>query len=123
MTQNNTDFDTYKVFQMICHYAPVLLMIFDQTGKCYLWNAECQKNLNWTSSDIRENDDFLSVLFPAEDQRKQIWHNAWVTPGQYHTYQVMTSEGSPKSQLWANFLMDENLIFCIGYQCVKMLKP
>ena len=115
MTQNNADFDNYKVFQMICHYAPVLLMIFDQAGKCYLWNAECQKKLKWTSTDIRENDDFLSALFPAEDKRKQIRHNAWVTPGKYHPYTVMTKEGGSKSQLWANFLMDEDLIFCIGY--------
>jgi len=90
-------------------------MIFDKSGKCYLWNAECQKILKWSSSDIRENDDFLSVLLPEEEKIKQIWHNAWVTPGKYHPYTVMTKEGNSKSQLWANFLMEEDLIFCIGY--------
>jgi len=115
MTQNNTAFDIYKVFHMICHYAPILVMIFDQTGKCFLWNAECQKNLMWSASDIRERNDFLSVLFPEEHLKKQIWHNAWVTPGKYHTYPVMTKDGNSKSQSWANFLMEEELIFCIGY--------
>ncbi|OQY34224.1 MAG: hypothetical protein B6241_05400 [Spirochaetaceae bacterium 4572_59] len=63
--------ESEEKFRTIFENAPILIDSFDQSGRCTLWNKECENVYGWTIEELNSADDALSLIYPNPDRQPQ----------------------------------------------------
>jgi len=103
-------------FKTIYENAPVLIDAFDESGRCILWNNECQKIFGWTIEEIKAHGDALSLFYPDPDVREEVIRTITTDPeAHFREWHPVTKDGKVLDTMWANFSLPDGLTFNLGY--------
>ncbi|HKZ16501.1 MAG TPA: PAS domain S-box protein, partial [Geobacteraceae bacterium] len=114
--------ESEEKFRTIFENAPVMISSFDKTGKCRLWNRECEKNLGWTQVEVCEHVDPLLMFFPAAEQRERVFANIVRADGTFSESRVLARDGGERTQLWANFRLPNGSLISVGHDITTRKK-
>lgn len=107
-------------FRAIYENAPVLIDAFDETGRCVLWNHECQKTFGWTIEEINAHGDALSLFYPDPIVREEVIHTVTNDPdAHFREWHPITKDGKILDTMWANFKLPDGLTFNLGYDITE----
>ncbi len=103
-------------FRTIYENAPVFIDAFDQSGKCVLWNEECQKVFGWTIDEINAHGDALALFYPDPIVRENVIRTVTTDPdARFREWHPVTKHGEKLDTMWANFRLPDGLTYNIGY--------
>ncbi|MGD2062363.1 MAG: ATP-binding protein [Nitrospirota bacterium] len=106
-------------FRTICEHAPVMIDSFDESGRCTLWNRQCERILGWTRADIVELEDPMSVFYPDPDEHDRVLDAIQHADGRFREYRVLAKDGSTRIQLWANFRTPAGVRISVGHDVTE----
>ena len=107
-------------FRTLVENAPVLVNSFSETGRCTLWNAECEKTFGWTFDEIAAHDDPLALFYPDPTIRKHVMDSVILGPERcYREWHPRTKDGRELTTLWANFRLACGTVISIGYDITE----
>jgi two-component system cell cycle sensor histidine kinase/response regulator CckA len=109
-------------FRTIFENAPVMISSFDDTGRCLLWNRECERNLGWSREDVCESADPLILFFPDQEQKNRVIANILRADGNFSESRVLARDGSERTQLWANFRLPNGSVISVGHDITSRKK-
>jgi len=101
-------------FRTIFENAPVMIDSFDETGRCLLWNNQCEIMLGWSEQELLARDNSLAILYPQPRVYKRVLRNKTNPDGKFREYQVTHKDGSLRIQVWANFKLPTAAVISAG---------
>ncbi len=109
-------------FRTIFENAPVMINSFDKTGRCLLWNRQCEDILGYSEQEVKNCDDPLSLFYPDPGVREKVLRDISEADGMFHEYSVRCGDGSVRFQLWANFRLPGNTLISVGHDITDRKK-
>jgi len=106
-------------FRTICEHAPVMIDSFDESGRCTLWNRECERVLGWTHAEMAQLRDPLSVFYPDVSERDRVLDAIAGADGRFREYRVLAKDGGTCIQLWANFRTPAGARISVGHDVTE----
>jgi PAS domain S-box-containing protein len=112
--------DSEARFRKIYEFAPVMIDAFDSSGRCMMWNRECEKVFGWTAEEIFAHDNPLELLYPDPAIQQQVIDTVTSKPGPvFKEWRPRRKDGSEAVCLWANFEMPDGSIISLGHDITK----
>jgi len=102
-------------FRMIYEYAPVMIDAFDASGRCFMWNKECEKVFGWTAEEMFAHENPITLFYPDPDIQEQVVGTISRNPGsQFREWRPLRKDGSETICLWANFKLPNGDVISLG---------
>ena len=106
--------ESEEKFRTIFENAPVMIDAFDETGRCLLWNNQCEKMLGWSEQELLAMDNSLSILYPELRIYERVLKNKTNPDGKFREYCVTHKDGTQRIQVWANFKLPNAAVISAG---------
>jgi PAS domain S-box-containing protein len=102
-------------FRMMYEYAPVMIDAFDASGRCFMWNKECEKVFGWTAKEIFAHENPITLFYPDPIIQEQVVKTISRNPGtEFREWRPLRKDGSEAICLWANFRLPNGDIISLG---------
>ena len=112
--------DSEARFRMIHKFAPVMIDAFDSSGRCTMWNKECEKVFGWTSEEIFAHDNPLELFYPDPEVRQQVIATVTSAPDSvFREWRSRRKDGSETVCLWANFALPDGSVISLGHDITE----
>jgi two-component system, LuxR family, sensor kinase FixL len=112
--------DSEARFKMIYEYSPVMIDAFDNQGRCFMWNKECEKVFGWTAEEVFSHDNPIELFYPDPQVQKQVVDSVISSPsGEFKEWRAKRRDGSELICLWANFTLPDGQIINLGYDITQ----
>ncbi len=107
-------------FRTIFENSPVLINAFDKDGKCILWNKQCEQTFGWTLNELNSHDNSLKLFYPNPEIQQEVLLSVTTNPdGNFNEWNPITKKGKKLTVMWANFILQDGLIYNIGYDITE----
>jgi len=106
-------------FRTLFENAPVMIQSYDLSGKCLLWNKECEKVLGWTKEEALAEKNMLAVLYPDRKKRKNAIEMIQKADGKFREYAAQTKDGSLCYEMFADFKLPNGEHIGVGYDITE----
>ncbi len=106
--------ESEEKFRTIFENAPVMIDAFDESGRCLLWNHQCERMLGWKKQELLAMDDPLAILYPEHLLYDRVIRNKTNPDGKFREYRVTHKDGSQRIQVWANFKLPTAALISAG---------
>ena len=103
-----------ETFRSISEYAPIMIDSYDESGRCTLWNKECEKTLGYTFDEMQAHQDPLSLLYPNPQARAAVFAAMEKKDGLFKPSNCHAKDGSLHENLWATLELPNGRIVGIG---------
>lgn len=112
--------ESEEQFRMICENAPVLINSFDESGRCTLWNKQCNETFGWTSDEIKAKPDALSLFYPDPVVRDEMITTITSEPDEeFRECHPVSKDGRKLTTIWANFRLPSGSVFSLGHDITE----
>ena len=105
-------------FRTISEIAPVMIAGFDRSGRCILWNRECERTLGWLKKEAFVCEDMLA-LFSPEPPGPGPAQPIAKKDGVFREVAARTRDGSLRHQMWASFELQDGSVIVCGYDITE----
>lgn len=107
-------------FRTLFENAPVMIDSFDESGRCVMWNKECESVYGWSTEEIFSHKKPLELFYPDPAVRQQVVETIIVTPvNLFKERHPTTKDGSEVTCLWASFKLPDGKTINIGYDITE----
>lgn len=111
--------ESEEKFRMIFENAPLMIDLFDEQGRCMLWNHACVQILGWTQEEVNADADPFQLFYPNPQERQVMKENFHRADGKFREYQVWARDQSIHTQLWADFRLPNGPVISIGHDITE----
>jgi PAS domain S-box-containing protein len=98
---------------------PVMLAIFDQTGRVGLWNELAQKTFGYTAREIIKSIDPLMLLLQTKEAADKAGEQLATGDGTFYEYTLHAKNGERFLQLWSAKRRADGTVQWVGYDSGK----
>jgi PAS domain S-box-containing protein len=102
-----------EFLQVIIDHIPVMITLFDATGRVQFVNRELEQRLGWSSAEIKEID-LLAICCPDLEQRQQVLEHMLLDTGTWIDVKVYTKNNQCIDTSWTNIRLSNELKIGIG---------
>jgi len=109
-----------KMFTLLLDIAPVMIDSFDTTGKCVLWNKECEKVFGRTIEEINSCSNPLELFYPDPVVQQKALDVMLNEPEKiFREWNPINQKGEILSTMWAHVYLLNGDIINIGYDLTQ----
>uniref|UniRef100_UPI004047F35A rhodanese-like domain-containing protein n=1 Tax=Aliarcobacter sp. TaxID=2321116 RepID=UPI004047F35A len=113
--------DSQETFKLLFDVAPIFIDSFDKTGKCLLWNAECEKVFGWTQEELNNHPNSFELFYPdLKVQEKVLFTILNEEPKVFRPWQPLNKKGELLTTMWAHIYLPNDQIINVGYDITKI---
>ncbi|MCE9612760.1 MAG: PAS domain S-box protein [Lentisphaerae bacterium] len=109
-------------FRTLYEHSPIMIDVFDGEGRCLLWNRQCARELGWTQAEVAALPEPWAAFYPDPQVRKRVADSVRNPDGLFRQWQVQAKDGSPRTQLWANFRLSNGHVIATGIDVTDRVK-
>jgi two-component system sensor kinase FixL len=108
---------------MIYEYAPVMIDAFDSSGRCVMFNKECERVFGWSAEEVFAHENPLALFYPDPAIQRQVVESVSNEPEKvFKEWNPKRKDGSEAICLWANFVLADGLVINLGYDITERTK-
>ncbi len=108
------------LFRMIYENAPVMIDAFDESGRCFMWNRECENVFGWNAEEIFSHENPLDLFYPDPEVQKQVTESIALKPEKiFREWTPLSKDGSERICLWANFKLPDGKVISFGHDITE----
>lgn len=104
-----------KRFGFIVDMAPLMIHSFNKKGDCIIWNQQCKDILGYTKEEIDRCDNPIALFYPERTSQKIALRSLFKRDGIFREYSIKTKNGTFRSQMWADFALEDSSVISFGY--------
>jgi PAS domain S-box-containing protein len=104
---------TAEVFQTILEEIPVLICLYDESGRISFVNRACEQLLGWSLEEARRTD-LLAECFPDLEYRARIWDYMKEDTCEWRDVEIRRRDGSYLDSAWSNVRLPDGSRIGIG---------
>ncbi|MEH1969606.1 CHASE2 domain-containing protein [Nostoc sp.] len=102
-----------QLLQTIVDHIPVMITLYDVTGRVEFVNHQLEQILGWSATDLH-NIDLVAECSSDSEQRQQILDHMLAATGTWLDIKIRTKDDRFVSTAWANVQLDNRLFVGIG---------
>ncbi|BAY21148.1 hypothetical protein NIES2100_08970 [Calothrix sp. NIES-2100] len=102
-----------QLLQTIVDHIPVMITLYDATGRVEFVNRQFEQILGWSSADLQQIDLIAECSYDPE-QRQQILDHMLAATGIWLDLKIRTKDDRFVNTAWANVQLDNRLFVGIG---------
>ncbi|MHC5771735.1 MAG: CHASE2 domain-containing protein [Nostoc sp.] len=102
-----------QLLQTIVDHIPVMITLYDATGRVEFVNHQVEQILGWSTADLQQID-LIAECSSDSEQRQQILNHMLAATGTWLDLKIRTREDRFVSTAWANVQLDNRLFVGIG---------
>lgn len=105
------------LFRTIYENVPVMICGFDETGRCFLWNRELERNLGYPHQDVVGDPDIpvMERIYPNPDEYERVTQAIRAADGVFREFSPRSAGGERQTHSWASFALPDGTKICAGY--------
>lgn len=102
-----------EILQTVVDNIPVMLILYDSSGRMILVNKETEKVLGWSREDILGRD-FVAVVYPDSGRRRQVREYMQEAGPSWRDIEMETRSGGTVHVSWFNARLSDGSLIGIG---------
>ncbi|MFN6488295.1 MULTISPECIES: CHASE2 domain-containing protein [unclassified Nostoc] len=102
-----------QLLQTIVDHIPVMITLYDATGRVEFVNHQVEQILGWSTVDLQQID-LIAECSSDSEQRQQILNHMLAATGTWLDLKIRTRDDRFVSTAWANVQLDNRLFVGIG---------
>ncbi|MBM0744409.1 CHASE2 domain-containing protein [Phormidium sp. CLA17] len=102
-----------QLLQTIVDHIPVMITLYDATGRVEFGNRQFEQMLGWSAADL-QNIDLVAECSSDSEQRQQILDHMLAATGTWFDLKIRTKDDRFVNTAWANVQLDNKLFVGIG---------
>ncbi|MEH1851184.1 MAG: CHASE2 domain-containing protein [Nostoc sp.] len=102
-----------QLLQTIVDHIPVMITLYDVTGRVEFINHQFEQILGWSATDLH-NIDLVAECSSDSEQRQQILDHMLAATGTWLDLKIRTKDDRFVNTAWANVQLDNRLFVGIG---------
>jgi PAS domain S-box-containing protein len=110
-----------EVLQKIFDHSPVMLALFDATGRVELVNREFERRLGWTLADMEERPD-AAPLYVEDAERVSLADHVARGASAWKDFTCIARDGRPLEVSWACVRLSDGVVIAIGQDITDQRK-
>jgi len=102
-----------EILQAVIDNIPVMLALYDPSGRMIFVNRETEKVLGWSREEI-QGMDLMAVVYPDSGYRRQVWEYMREAGPSWRDIEMETRSGSTMHASWFNARLSDGSLIGIG---------
>jgi len=102
-----------QLLQTVVDHVPVMIMLYDATGRVEFGNRQFEQILGWSAADL-QNIDLVAECSSDSEQRQQILDHMLTATGTWLDLKIRTKDDRIVNTAWANIQLANRLFVGIG---------
>lgn len=107
-----------ELLQKIIDKIPVLITMYDKSGKIVLVNRAFEDTLGWQSEDL-QHMDIMEKCYPDELYRNTVWEYMNENTSEWREYKIATKAGNLVDTIWSDFALKDGTSVGIGIDITR----
>ena len=102
-----------EILQTVVDNIPVMLILYDSSGRMILVNKETEKVLGWSREEMLDRD-LMAFVYPDSGRRRQIWEYMQEAGPSWRDIEMETRSGGAVHVSWFNARLSDGSLIGIG---------
>jgi PAS domain S-box-containing protein len=120
LEQNAQLTEQKELLQTIFDHIPVMLTLYDASGRIQLVNRELERVSGWSRAEL-ENIDLIAECFPDPEYHQQVLEHMFAATGKWQDLKARIRDGRYLDTSWANIRLSNGMRIGIGQDISERL--
>ncbi len=102
-----------EILQKIIDNIPVMLCLYDETGRMRLINPEFERRIGWSLEELGRVD-VMETCYPDPELREEVWNFMMSASREWRDFRLVNRHGEAFDTSWANVRLSDGSQIGIG---------